>query len=386
MSTIHPSIESPTVSVLPPSNPSPNEADKAAAMTVSADSLTNGNESPQTPPTISVTATILLSPNGRRASLLAGGDGRRLQRRTVQISAQDIELVRVNRRGEATLMLTPQIVATPDGQLRRTRQVPEYDTVPSEEQVLADARALGALRQAYDAQRDAARMATKEAFAQQFLQDPSLRALAHPPPTALRCVCRADRGLLIFHTTDAGAAALVPVEAHRRFRADLADRARAARAQLEREAAIHQAKRECMTRWIAEHGSPEQRGAGLTVRALEDALAAELETDRVRWEAASAEVQRRRIEGHDLVENKGADMEFSHFLNGESLHPGSRLYLLTDAGWIRGRYETGVAGDPRFYFVLPGAGHYEVGVPILHGCRVTRRFPADVRVIRLLEH
>jgi len=51
----------------------------------------------------------------------------------------------------------------------------------------------------------------------------------------------------------------VPLEAHRRFRADL--RGRAERNQQERAAqlAIHQEKKRVIAEWIGAHGSPEQR-------------------------------------------------------------------------------------------------------------------------------
>jgi hypothetical protein len=230
-------------------------------------------------PTITATAVIQLSASGRRASLLAGSDGRRTQRRILQLSAADAELIQVNTRGEATLTLTPRIVATSSGLLRR-RDMPEYDNMPSDEQLLADARAQASLRRAYDTQRRAALDAAKEAFAQEFMRDDARRALVHPPPTPQRCACRQDRRLLIFRDTDVGLAAAVPVEAHRRFRADLASRARTNRARREHELATYHAKRAFMATWIGEHGSDDQR-ARLAAGRLADAEMYEAIADRV---------------------------------------------------------------------------------------------------------
>jgi len=220
---------------------------------------TSAEQAPVAVHRITATAVIHLSARGRRASLLAGGDGHRTQRRTVEVSPDDSELVRVDHRGEATLTLTPRIVAAANGRLRRVRDVLEYDLVPSGDHLIAAARALAALRHAYDTQRAAALNAAKEAYAAEFMRDDSLRALVHPPPSSQRCACRNGRRLLIFHTTDAGLAAALPVEAHRRFRADLAARARSNQARREQELAAHHAKRIYMTGWIEAHGTEDQR-------------------------------------------------------------------------------------------------------------------------------
>ena len=107
--------------------------------------------------------------------------------------------------------------------------------------------------------RDGSREARAE-VAKAFLSDPKQRALAHPPPTPKRCYLATDRGRLLFDAdTDESPTRDVPLEAHRRFRADL--RARAERNQQERAAqlAIHEEKKRVIADWIGAHGSPEQR-------------------------------------------------------------------------------------------------------------------------------
>jgi hypothetical protein len=209
--------------------------------------------------TIKALAVVQLSAHGRRASLLAGGDGHALQRLHVDVPPSAADLVRVNRRGEASLVLGPRIVVQPNGRLRRLRDPMLYDAPPTNEQLLVDARAIAALRQAYVTQRSLAYTAAKEAVAQEFLQDAARRAIVHPPPTAQRCAFRTEHGVLVFRHTDAGAAAVVPVEAHRRFRGDLAERARRNQSQAARDMAIHQAKHLSMARWIEQHGSADQQ-------------------------------------------------------------------------------------------------------------------------------
>jgi hypothetical protein len=229
---------------------------------------------------IKALAIVQLSARGRRASLLAGGDGRALQHLHVDVPPSAADLVRVNRRGEASLVLGPRIVALPSGQLRLLRDARLYDVPPTNEQLLADARAVAALRQAYVTQRSLAYTAAKEALAQDFLQDAERRAIVHPPPTAQRCAFQTQRGVLVFRHTDAGTAAVVPVEAHRRFRADLAERARRNESQAARDMAIHQAKHLSMARWIEQHGSADQQSR-LAAGRLSDAEMYEAIADEV---------------------------------------------------------------------------------------------------------
>ncbi len=49
--------------------------------------------------TLSATASFLLSEDGRKASLLSGGDGRSLQQITLQVPANRLHLVSVDKQG-----------------------------------------------------------------------------------------------------------------------------------------------------------------------------------------------------------------------------------------------------------------------------------------------
>jgi hypothetical protein len=58
--------------------------------------------------TLAVTATYLLSEEGRKASLLAGGDGRAIQQLTVNVPSHRLHLVTVDANGVAMLKLRPR--------------------------------------------------------------------------------------------------------------------------------------------------------------------------------------------------------------------------------------------------------------------------------------
>lgn len=60
---------------------------------------------------LAVTATYLLSEEGRKASLLAGGDGRAMQQLTVQVPTNRLHLVAVDTDGVARLKLRPRFRA-----------------------------------------------------------------------------------------------------------------------------------------------------------------------------------------------------------------------------------------------------------------------------------
>ena len=54
---------------------------------------------PEVARTLSVTATYLLSEDGRKASLLVGGDGHAVQQITLQVTANRLHLVSVDKQG-----------------------------------------------------------------------------------------------------------------------------------------------------------------------------------------------------------------------------------------------------------------------------------------------
>jgi len=239
--------------------------------------------SPVEPSTIAVVATFRLSEAGRKASLLAGGNGKQSQVLTLALPTTRLHLVQVDGDGTARLRLRPQFHARPDQRIGRIDESPEYDAPPSPERLLQDAARNHQLEGAYRAQgtalratREEASRTWRDAVAVAFLADPERRALPHPSPTARRCVVPTERGRLTFDAgRDRGAARDVPREAQRRFLADLQTRrARVAEAQGAFHVA-HAEKQRLVHEWIARDGSPDQRerlAAG--VLPLDEGLAA----------------------------------------------------------------------------------------------------------------
>ena len=223
--------------------------------------------SPDEPKTLAVTVTYLLSEEGRKASLLAGGDGRARQELTVQISMNRLHLVAVDLEGVARLKLRPRYELDGEQRVRRIDEVPTYDAPPTIEDLFRDAARNHQLERTYEAERRTARDRRREAdrerrtkVAQTFLADQTQRALLHPAPTPRRCYLATDTGRVLFDlSTDVGPARDVPPEAHRRFRADL--RARRERNLQERAAqlALHEEKKRVIAEWIPVHGTPEQQ-------------------------------------------------------------------------------------------------------------------------------
>jgi hypothetical protein len=100
----------------------------------------------------------------------------------------------------------------------------------------------------------------RERVAQEFLADPTKRAVPHPIPTVKRCALASERGALVFDSqTDQGRAREVSAEAHRRLRAD--ERQAAAKLAHSREAdlALHQEKLRYIGEWVEQHGTADQR-------------------------------------------------------------------------------------------------------------------------------
>jgi hypothetical protein len=223
--------------------------------------------SPDEAKTLAVTVTYLLSEEGRKASLLAGGDGRARQELTVQISTNRLHLVTVDLQGVARLKLRPRYELDGEQRVRRIDEVPTYDAPPPIDDLFRDAARNHQLERTYEADRRAARDRRRHAdrerrtkVAQAFLADQTQRALLHPAPTPRRCYLSTDTGRVLFDiSTDIGPARDVPPEAHKRFRADL--RARRERNLQERatQLALHEEKKRVIAGWIAAHGTPEQQ-------------------------------------------------------------------------------------------------------------------------------
>ena len=220
----------------------------------------------QTAQTLTVTATYQLSEEGRKASLLAGGDGRALQQIELQVPTNRLHLVGVDPQGVARLKLQPHYRLEGERVVRVDAR-PTYDAPPDVESLFREAARNHQLERVYESERRSARSKRQDAererraqVAQAFLANPDQRALVHPAPSPKRCFLATEHGRIMFDAvTDEPPARDVPLEAHRRFRADL--RARRERNLQERSAqlALHEEKKRFIAEWIAAHGTAEQR-------------------------------------------------------------------------------------------------------------------------------
>ena len=238
-------------------------------------------------PGLTVTVVYKLSEEGRKASLLAGGSGQALQRVTVQVPANRMHLVAVDRNGLARLKLQPYYELDADQRIVRQDTAPRFDAPPSLDDLFRVAARNHELGRAWVAERTALKVKRvesdrefRERVAQEFLADPTKRAVPHPIPTVKRCALTSERGALVFDTEmDQGRAREVPAEAHRRLRAD--ERQAAAKRVHSREAdlALHQEKLRYIADWVEQHGTADQRvrhAAGvLPIREVVAALEAE---------------------------------------------------------------------------------------------------------------
>jgi hypothetical protein len=223
------------------------------------------NQAP--PKSLPATATFILSEAGRKASLLAGGDGKALQTLTLNVPAGRLHLVSVDRQGVARLRLRPRFELDGEQRVIRLDSSPAFDAPPNPEELLRLAARNHELEQAFHAARTAASLTRQEAHrelrervAQAFLADQGQRAVAHPPPTQRHCVIEAEGRRVVFDVSvDPVLAKPVAIEATRRFRTDqrakreqnLQDRAK--------QLALHEEKKRFVADWIAKHGSPDQQ-------------------------------------------------------------------------------------------------------------------------------
>lgn len=221
----------------------------------------------ETSRTLAVTATYLLSEEGRKASLLAGGDGRTLQQLTVQVPANRLHLVSVDEKGVARLKLRPRYQLNGGQQVVRNESAPIYDAPPTVDDLFREAARNHQLERAYNAERHATKLKRREAYeerraaiAQAFLSDPARRGIVHPNPTPKRCYIDTEHGRVLFDANiDVGPARDVPREAHRRFRADQRARKDQARQLRQTQEALHAEKKQFLAEWIAEHGTADQQ-------------------------------------------------------------------------------------------------------------------------------
>ena len=238
----------------------PRRSDGHAAVGVSV--------APDAQKALAAAAVYRLSEEGRKASLLAGGDGRAVQQRTVDVPVNRLHLVSVDFDGVARLKLRPRYEMDSSQSVLRVDDIPTYDAPPSIDDLFRDAARNHQLGQKYEAERRAAKARSREAayerrdkIAQAFLSDPTQRALVHPTPTRERCYLDGGNGRHIPFDAriGTGAAREVPAEAHRRFRADLRVRRERGLQDRASQLALHEEKKRVVATFIAEHGTPDQR-------------------------------------------------------------------------------------------------------------------------------
>lgn len=231
--------------------------------------------------TLAVTATYLLSEEGRKASLLAGGDGRAVQELTVQVPTNRLHLVSVDANGVARLKLRPRYEMNGEQRVVRIDAPPTYDSPPEIEDLFREAARNHQLERAFETERRSAKAKRREAdrerraqLANAFLSDPTQRALVHPAPTAKRCYLATNDGRVLFDVnTDETPARDVPLEAHRRFRADLRARREQNLKTRAEQLALHEEKKRFIAEWIVVHGTPDQQARQAAgVLPLEEAI------------------------------------------------------------------------------------------------------------------
>lgn len=219
------------------------------------------------PSVLKVTARFLLSEDGRKLSLLTGGNGRAMQEIGIDVPANRLHLVRVSSNGVAVLKLRPRFELDGAQRVVRIDAAPIYDVPPTIEQLLTDAARNHELERAYAGGRSLVRATRREhdrdfrsAVAQDFLREPERRALVHPAPSPRRCFVATDRGRVRFDiTTDSGPAHDVPLEAYKRFTADLKKRRERTTQERSAQLAIHELKRQAVAQWVADRGTEDQR-------------------------------------------------------------------------------------------------------------------------------
>lgn len=224
-----------------------------------------GLAAPEPVRSVAATATFQLSEVGRKASLLAGGDGKAVQTVSLQVPPNRMHLVSVDPEGAARLRLRPRFERNAEQRVIRVDAAPEYDAPPTIDDLYRAAAQNHELEVAYTAERRTSRSLKaesereeRERVAQAFLLDKNVRALPHPVPSPRRCCLATERGRMFFDAaSDTGVAKDVPREAHRRFRAD--QRAKRERDHLERAEQLrqHEEKKRFVDAWLAEHGSAD---------------------------------------------------------------------------------------------------------------------------------
>ena len=219
------------------------------------------------PKLLAATATFLLSEEGRKASLLSGGDGRAVQSVTLDVPANRLHLVSVDRQGVARLRLRPRFEIDGDQRVARVDSAPAFDAPPAADELLRLAARNHELEQTYHSARTAAastrhdaQRELRERIAQAFMADPSQRAVAHPPPTQRRCCIQAEGRRIVFDVAeDPVLAKGVALEATRRFREDQRVKREQNLQERAKQLALHEEKKRYVAEWIAANGTPDQQ-------------------------------------------------------------------------------------------------------------------------------
>src|SRR5437762_6094712 len=94
---------------------------------------------PASAKTLTVTATYLLSEEGRKASLLAGGNGRAVQEITIHVPANRLHLVTVDTNGRAHLKLRPRFELNTEQRVVKVDSLPTYDVPPTVDDLFREA-------------------------------------------------------------------------------------------------------------------------------------------------------------------------------------------------------------------------------------------------------
>lgn len=216
---------------------------------------------------LSVSAVYTLSEGGRKASLLTGGDGHARQQLFVQVPTTRLHLVAVDIHGVARLRLQPRFELAADQRVVRHDGPPTYDAPPTIEELFKAAARNHELERTFRTERTALRSGRRDAdrerrsqVARDFLADPTQRAMIHPVPSPTRCFLATASGRLMFDaSTDVGPARELPLEAHRRFRADLRARKQRNLRLRADQLALNEEKKRVIAEWVGTRATDEQR-------------------------------------------------------------------------------------------------------------------------------
>jgi len=232
---------------------------------------------------LTVTATYLLSEEGRKTSLLTGGDGREVQQLAIDVPANRLHLVGVDANGIARLKLRPRYQLDDNQRVVRLETAPTYDVPPTIDDLFRDAARNHQLERTYETQLREAKTKRRDAqrdrkaqLAQAFVDDPTQRAIVHPPPTPRSCFLATEQGRVLFDAkADPVPARDVPREAHRRFRADLRAMREQNLQQRAAQLALHEEKKRFIAEWMVAHGTPDQQARqAASVLPMEEAIEA----------------------------------------------------------------------------------------------------------------